>query len=252
MRPLPRRHAGLALVAGVAALGLLSVVARAADPDALWKIVHGRCVPHEAEAGSPAPCEVVTADWAVLKDIVGATQFLLIPTARITGIESPAVLDPAAPNYFAAAWDVRHAVEARAGHALPREDIVLAINPPGARSQEQMHIHVDCIRPDIRDSLRTLPVGDHWAMLPAPFADQRYAAMRFDHPVLDASPFRLLAEGLPGAKDAMGQYTLAVAGVPDGFILLAGRIGADGNGHGEDLQDHACAVARTPPGVPGG
>ena len=68
--------------------------------------------------------------------------------------------------------------------------------------------------------------------------------MRLDTAALDANPFALLAGGVPGARQAMGQYTLAVLGSADGFVLLAGRIGEDGGGHGEDLQDHACALAR--------
>ena len=222
-----------------AALGL----ATAADPDALWKIVAGRCVPN-AQAGDPAPCVAVAPDWAVLKDINGATQYLLIPTARITGIEDPALLAPNAPNYFAAAWQARSHVEARAGHPLPRDAIALAVNPPGARSQDQLHIHVDCIRPDVREAVRSLPAGPGWTPLPAPLAGQRYQAMRLDAAALDANPFALLAGGVPGARQAMGQYTLAVLGSADGFVLLAGRIGEDGGGHGEDLQDHACALAR--------
>ncbi len=219
-----------------------AAMARAADPDALWKIVAGRCVPN-AQAGDPAPCVAVTPDWAVLKDINGATQYLLIPTARITGIEDPALLAPDAPNYFAAAWQARRYVEARAGRPLPRDAIALAINPPGARSQNQLHIHVDCVRPDVREAVRGLPAGPGWTPLPAPLAGQRYQAMRLDTAALDANPFALLAGGVPGAREAMGQYTLAVLGSADGFVLLAGRIGEDGSGHGEDLQDHACALA---------
>ncbi len=235
---------GAALLAGAAVLSLLAAaVAQAADPDALWKIVSGQCVPH-AQAGNPAPCAAVTPDWAVLKDINGVTQYLLIPTARIAGIESPALLAPDAPNYFAAAWQARRYVEARAGRALPRDAIALAVNPPGARSQNQLHVHVDCVRPDVRESLRGLPVGQDWTPLPVSLAGQRYQAMRLDTPALDADPFTLLADGVPGAKEAMGQCTLAVLGSADGFVLLAGRIGEDGDGHGEDLQDHACAVAQ--------
>lgn len=230
-----------AVALGCLAAACLSVVARAADPDALWKIVGGRCVPH-AQAGDPAPCTEVTADWAVLKDINGATQFLLIPTAQISGIESPAVLAPGAPNYFAAAWQARRYVEARAGHPLPADAVALAINPPGARSQNQLHIHVDCVRPDVRDALHGLAVGDRWAMLPTALAGQRYAAKRVA--TLEDDPFKVLAAELPGAAGSMGQYTLAVLGGGDGFVLLAARIGVDGNGHGEDLQDHSCALAR--------
>ncbi len=233
-----------AAAAGLAGLALFAVAARAADPDALWKIVHGRCVPG-ATSGNPAPCAEVMADWAVLKDLVGATQFLLIPTARITGIEDPAVLAPDAPNYFAAAWQARHVVDDRAGHVLPREDIALAINPPGARSQNQLHIHVDCVRPDVSERLNALPIADDWETLPETLAGQYYAARHVPGQALDANPFRLLADGLPGAKDAMRFYTLAVIGRADGFILLAGRIGEDGRGHSEDLEDHSCVVANT-------
>ncbi|MET0331942.1 MAG: CDP-diacylglycerol diphosphatase, partial [Dyella sp.] len=42
--------------------------------------------------------------YAILKDHHGPAQYLLIPTARITGIESPLLLRAGAPNYFAAAW----------------------------------------------------------------------------------------------------------------------------------------------------
>jgi CDP-diacylglycerol pyrophosphatase len=87
-----------------------------ADPDALWTIVHDRCVPDRQHYGDPAPCAWVNLSsgkqngYAVLKDIAGTTQYLLIPTARITGIESPAILAPDATNYFAAAWRVRYPV----------------------------------------------------------------------------------------------------------------------------------------------
>lgn len=232
------RRAGLA----ASAVTLATVVA-AADPDALWKIVHGKCVPG-AQAGNPAPCIQVDADSAVLKDLVGATQVLLIPTAKISGIESPAVLEPGAPNLFAAAWQARRYVEQLAGHPLPRDAIALAINPPSARSQEQLHIHVDCIRPDIRDAVRAMTIGTTWTMLPTPLAGQRYAARLLPGEDMQRDPFAVLAKEMPGARDAMGRYTLVVTGGPTGFILLAGRVGPDGVGHGEDLQDHDCTLAR--------
>src|SRR5271169_3668763 len=82
----------------------------AADPDALWKLVHDKCVPDQQQNDDPAPCAVVdqregdAKGYAVLKDLVGATQYLLIPTARVPGIESPLLLAPEAPNCFADAW----------------------------------------------------------------------------------------------------------------------------------------------------
>src|SRR5262250_2272312 len=39
--------------------GLTGTAASAADPDALWKIVHGHCVPSESAGKGPAPCAEV-------------------------------------------------------------------------------------------------------------------------------------------------------------------------------------------------
>jgi CDP-diacylglycerol pyrophosphatase len=71
----------------------------------------------------------------------------------------------------------------------------------------------------------------------------QYQALRIMGAELGAqNPFALLAEGLPGARDAMGNYTLLVAGVDftdgPGFVLLAGFAvpGA------ERLLDASCAL----------
>src|SRR5271165_1097486 len=164
----------------VAALLTILVVPRhaAADADALWHIVGERCVPNQQQNQSPKPCEQVdlAAGYAVLKDIVGETQFLLIPTTRVTGIESPEILAPDAPNYWAAAWQARHFVEDRANRPLPRDAISLAINGVGARSQNQLHIHIDCIRLDVQAALRehAAAIDTHWSQFPAPLAGHEH------------------------------------------------------------------------------
>jgi CDP-diacylglycerol pyrophosphatase len=229
---------------GLAAL-LLVVLAQpcgAADPNALWQIVGGQCVPGEQQHESPKPCALVdlAGGFAVLKDIVGDTQFLLIPTTRVTGIESPEILAQGAPNYFEAAWQARHFVDERAHRDLPRDDLSLVINAENRRSQNQLHIHVDCVRLDVQTALREHAgaVGASWAPFPTKLVDHDYMAMRIDQSDLThANPFLLLADGIPGARDDMGTFTLAVVGQPSGFVVLAGH------GWGEALQDHACAVA---------
>jgi CDP-diacylglycerol pyrophosphatase len=229
---------------GIAAL-LLSVLAcpcGAADPNALWQIVGGQCVPDEQQHQSPKPCEQVdlAGGYAVLKDIVGDTQFLLIPTTRVSGIESLEILAPGAPNYFEAAWQARHYVDERAHQQLPRDDVSLAINAADRRSQNQLHIHVDCVRLDVQAALREHAdaIGASWAAFPVKLVDHDYMAMRIDQADLThANPFLLLADGIPGARADMGSYTLVVIGQPGGFVVLAGH------GWGEGLQDHACAAA---------
>ena len=66
--------------------------------------------------------------FVVLKDINGVAQFLLIPTARISGIEDPAILASDAVNYWAPAWQARSFVEDRLHKTLPRNAVALAIN----------------------------------------------------------------------------------------------------------------------------
>jgi CDP-diacylglycerol pyrophosphatase len=227
-----------------------------ADPDALWKIVDGLCVPNEVQHGLPAPCTRVDlkGGYAVLKDIKGRTQYLVIPTARVTGIEDPALLQPGTPNYFADAWRERGYTERAAGRPLPRDALSLAVNSVFARSQNQLHIHIDCLRRDVRTALRRLRnrIGGAWARLPRRLAGHRYWAMRVRGADLDgADPFQLLAANRPGAGAAMGEQTLVVAGAlfagrRPGFILLNDRVNLAIGDHagGEELQDHACALAR--------
>jgi CDP-diacylglycerol pyrophosphatase len=191
----------------------------------------------------------------VLKDLVGATQYLLIPTARVSGIESASLLAPEAPNYFADAWRERSYTERAAQHPLPRQAISLAINSAFGRSQNQLHIHIDCIRTDVRAALqRQLAViGDNWAALSEPLAGHHYRAMRVQADALDdTNPFTLLADGVPGARMAMGEQTLVVVGAEfadgsPGFIILTDQVNLASGDHasGEELQDHGCAIGRS-------
>jgi CDP-diacylglycerol pyrophosphatase len=225
-----------------------------ADPDALWTIVHDRCVPDQRQHDDPAPCATVDLSagdehgYAVLKDINGATQFLLIPTEQIDGIETPAILAPGATNYLAAAWRAPSFVDERAGQTLPRDWVSLAVNSEVSRSQNQLHIHIDCVRADVHEALteHVAEIGAVWTPFPVPLAGHLYSAIAVRGDDLDAvNPFSLLANGLSGAGSDMGLETLVVVGAigvegQPGFVILAGR--ADNTtgdtGSGEDLQDH--------------
>jgi CDP-diacylglycerol pyrophosphatase len=244
--------------AGALAL-LLPAAGRAADPSALWKIVNGQCVPHEQASRDPAPCaevdlaEGVAKGFAVLKDIRGIAQYLLIPTARVSGIEDPAILAPDAPNYWDPAWKARSLVEGRLHQTLPRDGFALAINSAYGRTQDQLHIHIDCIRPDVRDALQAhlSEVGARWAAFPLPLADRPYRAIQIDGEDLgDVDPFRILADGDPAAARDMGKHTLVLVGETfadgrKGFVLLDGQasVSPPNPGSGEELEDHSCAIA---------
>ena len=256
------RWTGLAgLVALGAAVLLALPAAGAGDPDVLWKIVHGQCAPHQAAALDPAPCAFVTPasakglGYAVLKDRDGASQYLLIPTDRVTGIEDRKVLKPGSESYIERAWAFRNLAFARLGRTLPDTAVSLAINSEHGRSQNQLHIHIDCIRTDVRDALRRnqAAIGSALTPLPEALAGHAYLAMAI--PAVDierTNLFRRLARTVPAGS--MGRETLVVVGATlasgePGFDVLADRADtASGDrASGEELQDHDCAIkAETP------
>ena len=252
------RRAAIAVTAASMFMVAAARPSRAADPDALWKIVHDRCVPDQQEHGDPKPCVLVDMSggvgrgFAVLKDLNGVAQFLLIPTDRIKGIEDPGLLASDAPNLFDAAWEARTFVEGQLHRALPRDAIGLVINSVQGRSQEQLHIHVDCLRADVRETLhlRGGDVGPVWAPFPAMLVGRSYRVMHVPGERLGSSnPFKLLADGVPGARGSMGLHTLIVAGMEvegrPGFVILDREVTREtgDRGNGTELLDRACNVA---------
>ena len=241
----------------LAVMGLIagaSLWAYAADRDALWKITNSKCVPAQQVSNTPKPCESVDLTGGdamgsvVLKDLIGATQFLLIPTRRITGMEDPLVGLAELPNYWRPAWEARQFVFQRAGKTLPPDTIGLAINAHGWRSQDQLHIHIDCLRADVRDILaqNASMITDTWSDLPVALAGQTYRVRRIvgEHP--DPDPFALLLEDVKAAGTRLGDHTLAMVGAKDGFILLSRRGSPTERAHSEDVLDKSCALARLP------
>jgi CDP-diacylglycerol pyrophosphatase len=178
---------------------------------------------------------------------------LLIPTTQISGIESPAVRAPNATNYFAAAWEGRTHIDAALHVTLPRDDIGLAINSVVSRSQDQLHIHFSCIRPDVGKMLHEYEgdIGNEWAPFKVSLVGHRYNAMWVSGEHLSPhNPFRLLAEGLPGAMQDMGNRTLVVIGLTrtdgtKGFVMLVDQVNRERGdlANGEELLDNACQVA---------
>jgi CDP-diacylglycerol pyrophosphatase len=222
------------------------------DAMALWKIVHTQCVPNYANTGRPDPCEAVWPDGAVLKDLVGVAQFLLIATTRLDGIESPSLLAPQAPNYWAAAWEARKFVAQRLHTTLPRDAIGLAINSAAARTQNQFHIHIDCVREDVIAALHEhqAEIGTSWASFTIP-PGRAYLIRRLEQETLaHRDPFGLVAAQGPDARNNMAMQTIAVIGAAfengkPGFYVLSHRadVAACDPGAAEELLDHDCRVA---------
>jgi CDP-diacylglycerol pyrophosphatase len=239
------------------AIGLIGLSLPAkADSDALKKIVIDQCVPHVQARENPAPCASVdiAGGTAVLKDRDGKTQFLLIPTHVVTGIEDKQILAPDAPNYFQAAWVARRQVEELAGKPIPRDDIGLSINSAYGRSQNQLHIHIDCVSAAVKQALQANDgkIGPHWGPLDVDLVGHRYRVTKIDGDDLgQRNPFKLLAESDPEAAADMGRETLTVVGAvfpgdKPGFYLLSDRASVAGMdmASSASLLDHDCSVLK--------
>jgi len=220
---------------------------------AIWRIVDQGCNGASRDAAQTVPqpalrpakglqCETAQG-IAVLKDRCGPTHFLVIPTARRAGVESPELLGAEEPNYFALAWEQRAtSLAALTGPTAGPPDVGLAINSRYGRSQSQLHIHIDLLRPAVRAALAALALplaadtrlelSGHW--------------YRVDHlDSLAPSPFTQAAREW-GAQTAQERARLTLAVVGDGgrgFFLLSDRADAINldRGHAEELLvPHHC------------
>jgi CDP-diacylglycerol pyrophosphatase len=241
-------------LAAVLASALVFGLATTAGPrrDALRQIVQEQCLPNSQHHDNPAPCETVFLPvqratdngYAILHDRKGGAHFLLIPTRTISGIESPTLLDPATPDYLAAAWNRRDVLDHWLHRQLPRDAVGLAINPRTARGQDQLHIHMECVGQSLYHvlSMNAEAIGDTWT--PLTIADRQFQARRIlGDDFRYANPVALLSAEVADRHRDPGDYTLIVAGrnlaSGPGVVVLVGT----GSPGAETLLDASCAVS---------
>ncbi|HEY3851888.1 MAG TPA: CDP-diacylglycerol diphosphatase, partial [Steroidobacteraceae bacterium] len=222
-----------------------------AGADAYRQIVQDQCVVNWTQRNDPSPCEKVflanpsggISGYALLADPDGGAHYLLIPTQTMTGTESTELLDPNLPNYFAEAWHARDLLSKFVGHAVPMTDVGIAVGTVATRRQHQFHLHIECLRPEVVDSLKAVAdkVTDRWS--PVTVAGFPFQAMRLPLHALEVSnPYELVANLSPEARDHLGNYTVVLAGAQyqsgPGYILLTGT-----GPSGDLLMDSGCIVA---------
>ena len=239
----------VALIGALAATGCVRL--SALDANGLWKVVGEQCVPNARDRSDPGPCTTVDFQkrYAVLKDINGRAQYLLIPTDRVSGIESAEILYGGSPEYWVGAWAAGRYVDAKLKATLAPTQLGLEINSSQRRSQDQLHIHVDCMRNDIADALapyrHDTPGTWRWTTLDG----KRYRVTRVTRLDDGGNPFRVVARDL-GAQQSMAVQTILVTGAGpdtarDGWLVVNSGLDVEGGtGTAEGLLDHSCALAR--------
>ncbi|WP_435928968.1 CDP-diacylglycerol diphosphatase [Dryocola sp. BD613] len=233
----------------VVAAWLLSI---RANSDALWKIVSEQCVPGQQQRHDPAPCLAVNLDkrFVIFKDAKGPLHNLLMPTEKMTGIESPEVQQPDAPNFFYQAWQERGRLKQMAGKPISDRYLGLAINSWYGRSQNQLHIHLACLYPEVYQALNRQEgrIGNSWQPLGEKLKGHDYLAMKMPAGAFEQQdPFKLLHAYVQQQGDDIAKYGLAVAANGQGdIVLLANRLKiTDFNlGTAGEILDYRCASGR--------
>lgn len=218
------------------------------NSDALWQIISRQCIPNQQQRQDPAPCESVdlAQHYVLFKDKIGALQYLLMPTDKVSGIESPALLAQSSPDYFFLAWSHLNLLSKKFNKTIPATYLSLAINSQSGRTQNQLHIHMSCLRPDVKQQLAVLQnsLTATWQrviLLQHSYWIRTLEPDQLSHPslvkriALERADFNL-------AKGAAG---IALAQLPDGrlvvMVLRTDRIKGI-LGSAEELQDHRCQL----------
>jgi CDP-diacylglycerol pyrophosphatase len=213
-----RGRGGVALSATLLLLGSSTASWAAwSTRDALWAVVRS-CVVAKQTLGTALPClkvdltEGAEQGFVVLRAPLSSTHTLVVPTARVEGTESRALTKPEAAAYWRAALDsARFVVDALPGR-ISIADVGFAINARTGRSQDQLHIHLDCVRPGVQAALKRRGAGlnERWKRLAFALEGQRYWAMKIGPgQIREQNLFQSLAR-LPGGTQAAGSPTIAV------------------------------------------
>ncbi|KAB1071748.1 CDP-diacylglycerol diphosphatase [Methylobacterium planeticum] len=219
----------------------------------LWAALQG-CILAKKATGRMFPCLSVDLGdkdrpgAAVLRAPGAATHLVVMPTDDVSGIEAPQLQRSAGNAYWRAALAARPLVTEALKGRLPLDRVGMAVNSAGGRSQDQLHIHVDCIEPRVRTALlrHGQAVRDNWTTFPIALQGRRFFAMRVRAADVDGfNPFAALTH-LPGKSTDLRAVGIAVFSTArddpaPGFIVLANR--ASGSFAGELLLDHTCAEA---------
>jgi CDP-diacylglycerol pyrophosphatase len=216
-----KRAAILLIVAGVFAGTAFATSAIGLDRLALWPVVQA-CVADFKLTGAPFPCLKVDLSsgeergYVVLRAPL-LNELIVAPTREIVGIEDPFLQLVGAPNYFNSAWRARSFLRGADGRVLERDEIALVANSAVVRTQDQLHVHVGCLRSHPRLMLAAaapnVPIGK-WVRIGNVVPHVMFWGMRIRGTDLsDIKPFPLAAEAFGDKVRDRGNLTIAAAGV---------------------------------------
>ncbi len=255
----------LAIVSIACALPIcvLGLIAVSQTRLVLWRGVRA-CVADFKLTGFAFPCLFVDLTgegelgYVVLKSPFGTPDTVLAPTRKVVGVEDPWLQSPSAPNYFDAAWRARFYLKDQNGRSPKPDVFALAVNSAFTRSQDQLHIHLGCLRPTLSDRLSSLASGllvGAWTRVDLIPGSVVWALRTGRRDLSGVEPFRLAAEGLGDKIQDRGRLTIFVTGArladEELLILVTDAHASVSSSQVEvdDLIDLACSVRSVVPGL---
>lgn len=224
------------------------------DRDFLWKTVHDRCEMGYQRTGMYAPCTLIDEEsgTALYKANFDPYQFLLLPLARVTGLEDPVLWEEANRNYLYNAWAARFLVTSRLDNSLPESDVILTINSKNARTQDQLHIHISCASQATSTVLKNVDASEYseyveWKQLPTDVRGHAYQALAVSGNTLRSENlFQDVHTKVTADDKKMENTSVALANVaPDRFLLLVDEGTENQPAAAEILQDHNCSIVKS-------
>ena len=232
------------LLRGFMAIALLGLLASpvSAEPNeptlglALGQVVDG-C--QAASLTASTGCLVLGDRWTLLKDLRGATQFLVVARdakLRLGHYDQPE------PGLWRAAWAARVCVQEIAKEfdrrSIPADNIGVVMNSRFGATQDRQHIHVDEIYPDQLNKLmqayaaHAADAGKAWTVT---LGATSYSVVQRDG-IDDQQIFADMAHSPLGPPFALTEAIVAIPG-GKGVLELTGKAEGLGTGSAEnDLQ----------------
>lgn len=208
-------------------------------PDTLWALA--QCC--ERSLSSDVGCRVYDKkdDYVIIKDnsVRKPRSYLIIPTKRVTGIEDGLITQAPVVDFWQYGW-----ARSRTYPGYPPADTAMAINSAHSRSQNQLHIHISCVRPAVRKALDQVEIGFFPAKpvtLKLPPHDNLYRATKVTSLSGEQSPF-LVFQGDPAIRDHMADQSIAVVGSSTAgqYFVLDTQVDGGNPAHAEELLDQTC------------
>ncbi|MDZ8025606.1 MAG: CDP-diacylglycerol diphosphatase [Nostoc sp. DedQUE01] len=221
------------------------------DRDFLWQKVQKCVANQQGQPPKPDPCLYVDLNNRyVVANGSNQVEYLLLPTDKIEGIEDPNISQSNSIPYWQYAWEqARKYVVSQKPQVQYRNQYGLAINSKQARNQDQLHIHMSCIKQSVSMQLETddnqIPVGNFNNFI-LTLENNQYNIMQLDNDSLanNNNPFYLVNKSL-GSSQKMGDQSIAVVGRRRGgyYILKTESDASKGyNAAAEKLLDEDCST----------